>query len=98
MPGKSRVAEWQTVTVQRAIRSSSAIGRPDNVRLADDDRVLADQVLAGFPQQDHAPVGRARTQARPLQDQPADVVRMKAVDILVRMNALADEFGVDMLG
>ena len=26
--GKSRVAEWQTVTVQRAISSSSAIGRP----------------------------------------------------------------------
>ena len=27
-PGRSRVAEWQIVTVQRAIRSSSAIGRP----------------------------------------------------------------------
>ena len=27
-PGKSRVAEWQIVTVQRSISSSSAIGRP----------------------------------------------------------------------
>ena len=28
MPGRSRVAEWQIVTVQRAISNSSAIGRP----------------------------------------------------------------------
>jgi hypothetical protein len=31
MPGRSRVAEWQIVTVQRAINSSSAIGRPTMV-------------------------------------------------------------------
>ena len=71
---------------------------PDDVRLPDDYGVLADQVFASVAQQDHAAVWRARTQPRPFQDQAAEVVRMKGVDVLVGMNALGDLVDMDMLG
>jgi hypothetical protein len=63
--------------------------------LADDDRVLADQVLARVLEQRHAAVWRARTEGRPLQHQTADVVGMKAVDVLVRVDALGHPLAVD---
>ena len=48
-------------------------------------------------QQAHAAVRRARTQHRALQHQPADVVRMKAVDVLARVDALGHSLRIDLL-
>ena len=69
----------------------------DDVRLPDDHRVLADEILAGLREQAHAAVRRARTQHRALQHQPADVVRMEAVDVLARIDALGHALRIDLL-
>ena len=92
MPGRSRVFEWQIVTVQRCHQQLQRHRPADDVRLPDDDRVLADEILARVLEQRHAAVRRARPQRRPLQHQPADVVRMEAVDVLLRIDALGDAF------
>src|SRR5256885_7488824 len=70
----------------------------DDVRLADDHRVLADEVLAGVAEQGHAPVRRARPEQRALEHEPADVVGVQAVDVFLRIDALGDLIGIDGFG
>ena len=97
MPGRSRVAEWQIVTVQRAISSSSAIGRPTMFDWPMTTACLPTRSSPVSRQQRHAAVRRAGAQRRALQHQAADVVRMKAVDVLQRIDALGDALRVDVL-
>ncbi len=70
----------------------------DDVRLADDHRVLADEVLAGVAQQRHAAVRRAGAQRRAFQHQAPDVVGVEAVDVLHRQDRLGHRFLVDVPG
>ena len=69
----------------------------DDIRLADDDRMLPDQIFARFREQPHAAERRARSQSRHLDDESADVVRVKSVDVLVRIETLDYALGIDLL-
>ena len=69
----------------------------DDVGGTHHDRLHPVQVAAGLLEQPHYPVGRAGAQARPANRQAADIGRMKAVDILVGIDALDDRVGAQVV-
>ena len=97
VPGRSRVAEWQIVTVQRAISSSSAIGRPTMFDWPMTTACLPTRSSPVSASSVMHPYGVHGPQRRPLQHQAADVVRVEAVDVLAGIDALGDALLVDVL-
>ncbi len=70
----------------------------DNIRCAHHHRFFALHIHAvGFQERHHA-FGRAGAHQRHFYHQTADVVRVEAVHIFVRQNALEHGLAVDLLG
>ena len=88
MRGRSSVREWQIVTVASRCSSSSAIGLPTmSLRPMTTACWPASGMLLALEQLD-APERRAGHERRALLHQPADVARMKAVDVLGRVDGV----------
>ena len=101
--GRSRVREWAMVTVQSARSSSCATGRPTRFERPITTAWLAGQRAQRVVQQHRAAERRAghrEVERRAGRDraQPADIDRMEAVDILVRIDGQQHVRGVDVLG
>jgi len=70
----------------------------DVVGHADHDRMLAAHGSIGVAEQGHHALGRAWAQAEAAQGQAADVHRLEAVDVLVRIDAVDQRVLVDVRG
>src|SRR5210317_1178160 len=70
----------------------------DNIGCADNDRVLAGNRNIVVAQQVHDSQGGAGAKTRDSLGQAADVIRVKAVDILARVDALDDDAWIDRVG
>ena len=82
LSARSFVLEWQTVTVAFLLKEHHGHGLADDIRPADHDRVLAGEVDACGFDEAHDSVGRAGLEHRVSYHEPADIVRVEAVDIL----------------
>ena len=71
-------------------------GFADDVRTADDHRVQAAQVAAGFVQQAHAAAGRAGREYLDALHQAADVFAVEAIHVLDRVNRVDHRRLVDV--
>ncbi len=70
----------------------------DDVGCADDDGIQAVQVDTGAFQQGHDAFGSARAQQRNALSEATHVIRMEAVHVLVRANALQQQRSVEVRG
>ncbi len=85
---------WQQMVVQPAISSSSAIGRPTWLLTPTITGSGAAHGPVGIGEQRGDAARRARAQAELAQGQVADVLRMEAVHVLARIDALDQAAGV----
>ena len=95
---RSRVREWQTVTVAFAASSSRADRHPDQLRAADDDGLGALQVDALVGEQLHHPGRGAGNEPGRAVGEQAGVGRRQPVDVLGRVDRRDDPVGVDLAG
>ena len=100
---RSRVREWATVTVQWAASSRAATGLPTMLErpitsarrpARSSPSVRRNRQHAGHRRARHEQARRRRAAGR---EQPADVERVEAVDVLRRIDRLEHARGVDLL-
>ena len=98
-PARSRVFEWQTVTVASALTSRSATRASDDDAPADHHRPAPGDGHAGAPEQLHAAERRPRHHpGRRAGGEPAEVEGMEPVGVLGGRDRLEHGGGVDLAG
>ena len=97
-PGRSRVREWQIVTVALAPSRSWAIGLPKRFERPTIDGLGALQLRARLLEQEHHAHRRARPQPLAPQRQQPGADRREAVDVLAGLDELGQLDAVEVVG